>query len=298
MRSSVEDYADSQSLGGSARMDDARIHPDVSWGAIMVGAVVAVSLGTMLNILGLATAASLVETLTRETPTAQSMAVGSGIWLALSTAIAIFLGALAAARLAHSWDATDATLHGMAVWAVATLLAAALLGTTLSGGIATTLRGAGAAANAVGAAVPALTPEASLESFRGRLFGQGNPAATPREEAMGEATQIFLRRIRDGQWGGADRQRLEVLVASITGVTPQEAATRINETEATVQASLRQAEETARLAADTAARSTAIGAFWAFASLLLGLGAAVLGARWGTEPVRVSLAHRRDVLRG
>jgi hypothetical protein len=280
---------------------ETRIHPNVSWGAIMVGAVVAVSLGTMLNTLGLATAASLVETLTRETPTAQTMAVGTGIWLALSTAISLYLGALAAARLAHSWDVTDSALHGLAVWGVATLLAAALLGSAMSGGIVAGVRGVGAAAggaaNAVGSAVPALTPENALEGLRGRLFGQANPAATPREEAMAEASQIFLRRVRDGQWVPQDRARLEVLVAAIAGIPQPEAATRINETEAAVQSALQRAEETARRTADAAARTTAIGAFWAFAALLLGLGAAVLGARSGTHPARVTLGHRRDALR-
>ena len=57
------------------------------------------------------------------------------------------------------------------------------------------------------------------------------------------------------------------------------------------------AEETARRTADAAARTTAIGAFWAFAALLLGLGAAVLGARSGTHPGRVVMARRRDALR-
>jgi hypothetical protein len=156
---------------------------------------------------------------------------------------------------------------------------------------------AGGAANAVGAAASSLTPESALEGLQGRLFGQSNPAATPREEAMGEASQIFLRRIRDGQWTPQDRQRLEVLVASISGVPQPEAATRINETEAVMQASLQRAEETARRAADAAAKSTAIGAFWAFASLLLGLGAAVWGARSGTVPSRTTLAHRPDALR-
>lgn len=294
MSTSAEDYA-------GARVGEAHIQPNVSWGAIMVGAVVAVSLGTMLNTLGLATAASLIETLTRETPTAQSMAVGTGIWLALSTAIALFLGALAAARLAHSWDMTDSALHGLAVWGVATLLAAALLGSAMSGGIAAGVRGVGAAAggaaNAVGSAVPALTPENALEGLSGRLFGQANPAATPREEAMAEASQIFLRRIRDGQWVPQDRARLEVLVAAIAGIPQPEAATRINETEAAVQSALQRAEETARRTADAAARTTAIGAFWAFAALLLGLGAAVLGARSGTQPGRVVMARRRDALR-
>jgi hypothetical protein len=297
MSISAEDYAEGRALNVPGRGGAAHIHPNVSWGAIMVGAVVAVSLGTMLNTLGLATAASLIETLTRETPTAQSMAVGSGIWLAVSTAIALFLGALAAARLAHSWNTTDSALHGLAVWGVSTLLAAALLGSALSGGIAAGVRGVGGAANAVGAAAPALTPETALEGLQGRLFGQSNPTATPREEAIGEASQIFLRRIRDGQWTPQDRQRLEALVAAISGVPQQEAATRINETEAVVQASLQRAEETARRAADAAARSTAIGAFWAFASLLLGLGAAVLGARSGTLPARAALGQHRDALR-
>lgn len=257
----------------------------VSWGAIIAGAVVAVAIGAMLNLLGLATASSLVETVSRETPTAQSMAVGSGIWLAVTTALGIFIGSLVAARLAGTWDTMDAALHGLAVWAVSMLLAMTLVGSALSGGLAAGVRGlgdvAGGAVSAAGAGASALDPEQALERLSGRLFGQADATQTPREQAVAEATEIFARRLRDGNWAGQDRQRLEALVANVAGVPPQEAAQRIQQAEEAVQSALRRAEETAREAADAAAKSTAVAAFWAFAAMLLGIGAAVLGARMG-----------------
>jgi len=268
----------------------------VSWGAIMAGAVVAVSVGAMLNLLGIATASSLVEMVSRDTPSAGSMAIGSGVWLAVTTAIGILLGAIVAARLAHSWSATDATLHGLAVWAVAMLLAMVLLGSALSGGIAAGAQGlgnaAGGIASAAGSGVARLTPEDAFSSLRGRLLGQTDPAASPREEQIAEATRIFVRRLSDGGWNGPDRARLEVLVASIAGIERTEAAGRITETEQAIQSRLREAEEAARQAADTAAKSTAIAAFWAFAAMLLGLGAAVLGARMALSPA--AEARRAD----
>jgi len=260
----------------------------VSWGAIMAGAVVAVTVGAMLNLLGIATASSLVEMVSRDTPSAGNMAIGSGVWLAVTTAIGILLGAIVAARLAHSWTATDAMLHGLAVWAVAMLLAIVLLGSAVSGGIAAGTRAAGSAvsgiASAAGASVAQLTPQDAFSGLRSRLLGQTDVAATPREEQVAEATQIFARRLSDGGWTGADRARLESLVAAIAGVDRAEAARRITETEQAVQTRLREAEEAARQAADTAAKSTAIAAFWAFAAMLLGLGAAVLGARMALSP--------------
>jgi len=257
----------------------------VSWGAIIAGAVVAVAVGAMLNLLGLATASSLVETVSRETPTAQSMAVGSGIWLAVTTALGILIGALVAARLAGSWDTMDAALHGLAVWAVSMILAMTLVGSAVSGGLAAGARGlgnlAGGAVSAAGAGASALDPEQALERLTGRLFGQADAAQTPREQAVAEATEIFARRLRDGSWSGQDRQRLEALVANVAGIPQQEAAQRIQQAEAAVQSAISQAEATARQAADAAAKSTAVAAFWAFAAMLLGIGAAVLGARMG-----------------
>lgn len=267
----------------------------VSWGAIIAGAVVAVAVGAMLNLLGLATASSLVETVSRETPTAQSMAVGSGIWLAVTTALGIFIGALVAARLAGTWDTMDAALHGLAVWAVSMLIAMTLVGSAVSGGVAAGARGlgdiAGGAVQAAGAGASAIDPEQMLERLSGRLFGQADAAQTPREQAVAEATEIFARRLRDGSWSGQDRQRLETLVANVAGVPQQEAAQRIQQTEAAIQSGIRQAEETARQAADAAAKSAAVAAFWAFAAMLLGIGAAVLGARMGMGTTHTAPRH-------
>lgn len=278
-------YGAHEAAGIEVRVDGAAAASHVSWGAIVAGAVVAVAIGAMLNLLGLATASSLIEMVSRETPTAQSMAVGSGIWLAVTTALAILIGSVVAARLAGTWDATDAALHGLAVWAVSMLLAMVVLGSAMTGGIVAGVRGlgevAGGAVSAAGSATSALDPEQALDRVTTRLFGKADAAQTPREEALAEASDIFMRRLRDGAWTGDDRQRLEALVASVAGIPPQEATQRVQQTEATIQSAIQQAEEAARRTADAAAASTAIGAFWAFAAMLLGLGAAVLGARMG-----------------
>lgn len=276
-------------------------HRSVSWGAIMAGAVAAVGVGLMLNLLGLATTSTLVDATERATPGVATLAIATGIWLALTTSLGTFLGGVVAARLADTWNRADATLHGLAVWAVATLLAAALLGSALSGGLVVAARGVGSAAGGAAAAVGQVAAagtsqvnvEALVQQARARLAAPENAAAMPREEALAEAGQLTAQRLAGTPWTREERARMEQLVAALGGISQAQAAERVATTEREIEARLAQAEETARRAADAAAAASAVAAFWAFAALMLSLGAALLGARLGLREAR-----RAAVVRG
>lgn len=272
----------------------------VSWGAIMVGAVAAVAFGGMLNVLGIAVGASAVDAAQRQTPSAATFTVGAGIWMAVSGAVALLLGAIIAARLAPSWNRKDAMLHGLGVWGVTFVLAIALVGTALSGGTVAAIRGAsGAATGIAGATVAAgaaaasqIDPDQVAEQLQRRLAAPADPATAPREQVLAEMADLTARRVADGSWRPEDRQRMEQLLAAATGLQPAEARARLEQVEREVAARAAQAEETARRAADAAATAAAIAAFWAFAAMLLGLGAAVTGAYLGARDDDDLSVHR------
>lgn len=92
----------------------------VSWGAIFGGAVVALVVQLALNLLGLAIGLGAIDPATETNPLS-GLGLGAGIWLALSTVVALFIGGWAAGRLAGLPRRKDGLLHGVIAWAVVTL---------------------------------------------------------------------------------------------------------------------------------------------------------------------------------
>lgn len=275
----------------------------VSWGAVFAGAVVALTIGLMLNALGAGLGATAVDATARDTPSASTFGIGAAIWVLVSNLIGLAAGGYVAARLSGTSDNTDGTLHGLAVWGTTFLISAVLLG-NLVAGIASTAtagassllggvaRGAGSAVSAVGQQAASRADTGTLQSMtqgvvdrvQGALSGAGgNPAAMNSDQRKAEIGRLVTRRVTDGQLPPPDRERLNALVAAEYGISPQEAQTRVQQAEQQATETARQAEETARRAADAAATGTATAAFAVFGIMLLGAVASVLGARRGTR---------------
>jgi hypothetical protein len=275
----------------------------ISWGAIIAGAIVALTIALMLNALGAGVGATTIDATGRSSPSASSFGIGAAIWLLIANLIGLGVGGYVAARLSGTSDNTDGTLHGLAVWGTTFLISALLLGNLVSGIASTATTGAasliGGAAQGAGSAVSAVSEQASnlvdrgkLESatqgavdrVQGALSGAGgDPAAMSSDQRKAEIGKLVLRRVTDGPLPQQDRDRLTQLVAAENGVSPQEAQQRIERAEQQATQAARQAEETARRAADTAASSASIAAFSVFAVMLLGAIVSVLGARRGTR---------------
>ena len=105
----------------------------ISWGAIFDVAVVAVTIGIMLNAIGAGLGSTTVDAAARDTPSASSFGIGAAIWLLVSNLIGLAVGGYVAARLSGTADHTDGTLHGLAVWGTTFLLSAVLLGNLVAG---------------------------------------------------------------------------------------------------------------------------------------------------------------------
>jgi len=270
--------------------------PRVSWGAVFAGAVVAVAIGLMLNALGAGVGAAMVDAAARDTPSAGSFGIGAAIWLLVSNLIGLGIGGYVAARLSGNADETDATLHGMAVWATTFLISAILVGNMMAGAANMATSAAsnivGGVARGAGAAIPALTGERQeseglgaglVERVQSTLATGGDPAVMNSEQRVAEIGRLVMRRVADGALAAPDRTRLNALVAAEYGIAPEEAATRVQQAEQQATQAAQQAEEQARQAADAAATGAATAAFAVFATMLLGALAAVLGARRGTR---------------
>ncbi len=264
----------------------------ISWGAVLAGGVIAAAIAATLNILGAAIGATTVDAVARATPGAASLGLSAVAWLVVANTIALAVGGYTAARLSGSADATDGALHGLAVWAIAFLVSAVLVGNLLAGVASTAASAAsgvaGRAAEGVGSAVSAVagqaSPEALLQRAQDTLRGTGgDPAAMTTEQRGTEIAALLARRAATGGFSDEARARLGTLVAAESGIPAEEAARRVRNVEEQGRRAAAETAERARAAADATARAASIGAFGAFAALLLGAIAAVLGARRGTR---------------
>src|SRR6478752_3442447 len=113
--------------------EDVYAHPLISWGAVFAGVVVALALGALLNLLGLAIGATAANPWTMDSGDAKALTLGGGLWVAFSNAVALQVGAFIAARAAKYPDHHRGLFQGLAVWGVAFVLAFAGLGTSVGG---------------------------------------------------------------------------------------------------------------------------------------------------------------------
>jgi len=286
--------ADSELAAGTALPEGApALPPRISWGAVLAGGVVAVAIG-----------ASTVNATQGSTPEGQTFGIAGGIWLLVANLIGLAAGGYVAARLSGSADDTDTTLHGLSVWAIGYLLSAVLLGNIIAGTASTAvqgassvlggvIQGAGQAASAAGGPASQLAqqvdPRQLVERAQSALRTGGDPAQMTSDQRNTEIAQLLTRRVTDGTLAQPDRDRLGQLVAAEYNIAPDEAQRRLSQVEQQATQAAQQAEQRAREAADAAATAGAVAAYWAFAALLLGAAAAVLGARIGPRravPVR------------
>ncbi|WP_207537990.1 hypothetical protein [Sabulicella rubraurantiaca] len=278
------------------------LRPQASWGALLVGAVVAITIGLMLNTLGVAIGAGVVDATARDTPSATAMGVGAAIWFAASNIIGLFLGGMVAARLSGTTDRLDAAYHGLGAWAVAFLFAVLVMGqvgSNIAGrtadAVGSVARGAADAAGAAtGAAASAVNPEEVTERLRLALSGPEDPNAMEPEQRGAEIASLIGAGVTQGRLDDARRARLVRLVSAEAGIPEAEAAQRVAATEAEARRLAEEAERRAREAADAAAKAAATSALYFFITMLLGAGAAMLGARSGTRGL--VMAHRRAPL--
>lgn len=198
----------------------------ISWPALFAGLVVVLVVQIFLATVGISIGAGTINPTTENAPF-QGLGMGAGIWLALSSLIALFAGGWVTGRVAHVLDRTDAALHGFLTWGLATLVTTYLM-TTMVGGLVS------GAAGVLGRSISALGQGASSvgsmvlregEQFldeRGVTLGKiqaeattllrqtGKPELQPQnlaanaERAVREGKQAGAAALQNPQQGDAD----------------------------------------------------------------------------------------------
>lgn len=268
----------------------------VSWGAVFAGAVLALVIQLILNMLGIGIGAATLDPGSGDNPSASSFSIVAGIWFAVAGILAALAGGYAAGRLAGQPKESTAGWHGLTAWAVSTLIIFYLLTTTVGSIMGGTFRTLGNVAGAVGstaqtAAEVAAEPggadpfAAVQQALQGATGGQGADAAI-----------AAVRAALTGEGGQTEeaREQAAQAIAEAQGIPIEEARTQVAEYEEQYQQAMQQTRETATQVADTTATATSTGALLGAISLILGAVAAWFGGRMGAvDPTLTSAMGMR-----
>jgi hypothetical protein len=250
----------------SPGLDDVDSEPSyLQWTPVIAGAFGA----TALSLILVAFAATIGLGVSSTAPTWRDASVAlwllSGLYLILQAVVSFGFGGYIAGRIrrlvvaaASEEVETRDGAHGLAVWALAVLLGAALAALI---GAAALSRSSPSSAN-TSAAEPVLSYELD------RLFrAPRRPPNVDLSSERAEAGRILLTASGHNDVSGDDRTYLTQQVAAVTGIAPPDAERRVDSVIASAKTALTRSR-----------RSTIILAFSLAASLLLGAAAAWAGA--------------------
>lgn len=274
----------------------------VSWGAVLAGAVVAAALSLILFLLGSGLGLSSISPWSREGLDASAFGVAAIVWITVTQILAAGMGGYLTGRLRVKWLDTPSdevyfrdTAHGFLAWSVATLATAALLtsaiGSLVSGGVQAAAQVTGGAAQAGTIAMAGKHGHGAHKEggpgayFVDALFRKNSDGSASADTATSatsapptaEVTRILMHASSWESLPAEDATYLTQLVVKHTGLSQQEAEQRVQ----ALQASAKEAEAKAKVAADKARKVSIYITLWLFVSLLVGAFSASVAATWG-----------------
>ena len=106
--------------------------PRLSWASIIAGVILLMVVYLIMSVLGTAIGASLLSPMSKPDPL-HGFGFGSGVWVIVTTVLAVFVGSYYAGRCAPvlGW------LHGLLSWAVMTLLIVYGMTSLITGAVST-----------------------------------------------------------------------------------------------------------------------------------------------------------------
>jgi hypothetical protein len=275
----VQSNPDAGSLKMSAVVADVDQNESstLAWGAVIAGGVVSAAVTLLLLALGTGLGLAAVSPWSEEGVSATTFHVGAGLYLIAVAMLSGTVGGYLAGRLRMKWVGLHNdevyfrdTAHGLATWALATVLGAALLGAATTHILSGAATGIGAAASKSAAVNP-------VDSYVDLLLradpGQGTAPApvgasntqAPVRDELGRLFTPVLR--KGGELAAADRTYAARVVSARTGLPQAEAERRVSDV-------IVQAKKTA----DETRKATMKLTLWLAASMLAGAMAAMLGA--------------------
>ena len=235
----------------------------VSWSAVLAGGFVTAALSLILLALGTGLGFASVSVWSGVGASASTIGTAAILWFILIQIMSASMGGYLAGRLRTKWTGihTDEvyfrdTAHGFLAWSVALVLTAAFLASA-----ATSLMGSAPEKSNAATASQGQVSEAGPNAyFVDSLFRtNGSKPEVENISVTREAAIIFATSLKQGALSATDKNYLDQLVMSRTGVSQTEADERVNE-----------AFLSAKSSAEAARKAIAHSLLWAFIALLIG----------------------------
>ncbi|MFL9932229.1 hypothetical protein P0D88_24025 [Paraburkholderia sp. RL18-103-BIB-C] len=174
--------------------------PRVSWGAIFAGVILSLIVYLVFSVLGTAIGATLLSPLSQPDPM-RAFGFGSGVWMIVTTVVAVFTGSYLAGRCAPvlGW------LHGVLAWAVMILFVvygiASLVGGAVS--VAGSVATAGATVGAAQSQAPGGNPvvDSVKQQVQSVVASAASVASGPQaEQNARQAADTAARAVARATW--------------------------------------------------------------------------------------------------
>jgi len=262
----------------------------VSWKVVLAGAIASLALTLVLLAFGVGVGFSVVSPWANAGISSTTFSVAAGVYMIVVAMLPSTIGGYIAGRLRAHWTTVHAheryfrdTAHGFLVWALATVVSAAVLG----GATTSILGGAGFAAGPVATAATRTAPidifvdqllrnapDSIAQTSAGASAPTKGGTATPNSPGTNarvnrqEMSRILAPALlKNGTVSQPDKTYLALVVSTRSGLSQADAEKRVA-----------QVITEARSAADDARKSTAKFSLWLVVSMLAGALAASLGA--------------------
>jgi len=252
----------------------ARRFPYVQWGPLIGGAFAAAALGLVLEVFAAGVGLAVSSTAPTWRDSSAALWFLSGVYLIVVACAAYGLGGYVAGRTRDRLieggvtdrEVRDGT-HGLLVWALGTLLTAAMIGFVVP---ATTRLAAPSSASAGGSST-SIAGENLIAFDLDRLFRGARLQATSEiEYPRAEAARILLTSSGHDGVSNDDRAYLVRRVSEVTGLSATEAQNRVTATIESAKQDIQRARHAAVLLAFFAGAAALIGAAVAWFAAELG----------------------------
>ncbi len=269
--------------------------PALSWGPVIGGAVAAAATALILLLLGAGVGLTMVSPWAGESASFTTVSVTAAIWFVVVQWLASALGGYLTGRLRTKWAGVHSdevffrdTAHGFLSWALATVVVAGLAGsafTSLVGGGVQALASATSTATIAGAtsaSVDNAGPDVPTGYFTDALLRRQdlrNRAQTDDAAAVAEVSRILLNSATAGSMPDEDKTYLSAVVASRTGLTPEEATARVDSVLQRIDQAKVETQEAADKARKSASKTAMLGALSLLVGAFIASAAAAVGGR-------------------
>lgn len=192
--------------------------PRLSWGSVIAGVILSSIVYLIMSVLGTAIGASLLSPLAHPNPL-RGFGFGSGVWVIVTTVLAVFVGSYFAGRCAPvlGW------LHGLLSWAVMTLLIVFGM-TSLIGGAVSTVGSVAATSAQVGAtaANQSIADTSAVNSAKQQVqtavASAASAASSPAaEQDVRQAADTAARAVARASWFSFAALIVGAIIAIVSG---------------------------------------------------------------------------------